>query len=234
MLKRRSSTQLALDLRPRRRDGKLCKKAGRPEIHDASLRHRARPRHARNTPLHITLKAREQLPSFREQVLMKALIHAVRMTRREGFRIVEFSIQSDHIHLIVEADDKEKLARGMKSFTVRAYRLFNAVLGRRGPVWNGQRYHRRDLKTPKQVRNALVYCLNNFRKHRPNASDSAVDAASSGPWFRGWRDGPAPKPDRPTALPETYLLREGWLKWGAIPTNESPKEAMQPMHNVAS
>ena len=54
-------------------------------------------------------------------------------------------MQDDHLHLIVEAGDKGALARGMKSFSVRANRLLNAALGRgRGRVW-GDRYHRRDL-----------------------------------------------------------------------------------------
>ena len=221
----RSSLQLALDLRPRRRDGSLRKKVGRKPKHDASLRHRMRPLLSRHTPLLVTLKAQPHLPSFREEVLLKALMRAVRLTRREDFRIVEFSIQADHLHLIVEAEDKSALSRGMKSFTVRCNRLFNAALGRRGPLWNGQRYHRRDLETPRQVRNALVYCLCNFRKHhRPNAC-APVDHASSGPWFVGWLDWPvtlAMNDERPSSLPRSYLLREGWRKWGALLTSELP------------
>jgi hypothetical protein len=54
----------------------------------------------------------------------------VRRTRRVDFRVVEFSVQDDHLHLIVEAYDNDALARGMKSFSVRANRLFNAALGR--------------------------------------------------------------------------------------------------------
>jgi REP element-mobilizing transposase RayT len=68
-------------------------------------------------------------------------------------------VQDNHVHMIVEADDNAALARGMKSFTVRANRLFNAAHCRgRGRVW-ADRYDRRDLESPSQVRNALVYCL---------------------------------------------------------------------------
>ena len=105
------------------------------------------------------------LPSFRRERLYDAFERAFRTTRRADFRIVEYSVQDDHLHLIVEADDNDALARGMKSFSVRANRLLNAALGRhRGRVW-GDRYHRRDLTSARQVRNALVYCISNYKKH---------------------------------------------------------------------
>ena len=139
-------------------------------------------------------------------------------------------MQSNHLHLIVEADDNDALARGMKAFTVRANRLFNAATGRgRGKVWSG-RYHRTDLKTPRQVRNALVYCPGNGRKHGevPSSSSSklVIDAASSAPWFTGWsiprtvREGP-----RPTEMARTFLLGRLWQKHGLIHPSEAPRRA---------
>ena len=144
--------------------------------------------------------------------MFAAFDEAFRRTRRDDFRIVEFSVQSKHVHMIVEAESNDALARGMKSFTVRANRLFNAAWGRgRGQVW-GDRYHRRDLRGPRAVRNALVYCLNNFRKHlRVTTPKPIVDEMSSGPWFEGWVNRlPLDARSRPTQLPETWLLREGW------------------------
>ena len=105
-----------------------------------NVRHRARAVHKYWNPLHVTMRAQRGLPSFRAQTLFAAFERAVRRTRRDDFRVVEFSVQDDHLHLIVEADDSDALARGMKSFSVRANRLFNAALGRgRGRVW-GDRY----------------------------------------------------------------------------------------------
>ena len=40
----------------------------------------------------------------------------------------------------------------------------NALVGRRGKFWR-ERYHRRDLASPRQFRNALVYVTFNRRKH---------------------------------------------------------------------
>ncbi len=93
-----------------------------------------------------------RLPSFRSETLAQTFREAIALTRRDDFRIVEFSIQNDHVHLIVEADDEDALSRGIKSFAVRAIRRVNEKLRRRrGRVW-GDRYHRRDLKSPLEVR----------------------------------------------------------------------------------
>ena len=112
-------------------------------------------------------------------------------------------MQDDHLHLIVEADDNDALARGMKSFSVRANRLFNAAAGRgRGRVW-ADRYHRRDLTNARQVRNALVYCLCNYKKHQRVASGAMrIDPArrrggsTAGPRFANTMTGHAPRRER--------------------------------------
>jgi putative transposase len=176
-------------------------------------------------PLHVTMRAKRGLPSFRAQTLFAAFERAVRCTRRDDFRVVEFSVQDDHLHLIVEADDSDALARGMKSFSVRANRLFNAACGRgRGRVW-GDRYHRRDLTSARQVRNAIVYCLQNYKKHqRVKWGPPRIDPCSSARWFRGWTairqhdDGP-----RPTEEASTVLLRTAWQKHGYIDPGEAPR-----------
>ncbi|AKU95141.1 hypothetical protein AKJ09_01805 [Labilithrix luteola] len=93
--------------------------------------------------------------------------NAVRSTRRDDFQIVEYSIQSDHVHAIVEASDKRALERGMKSFTVRVSRRLKKLLGlQRAGIWS-DRYHRRDFTSPRQVRNGLVYVIANYKKHHP-------------------------------------------------------------------
>ena len=145
---------------------------------------------------------------------------------RGVFRVVEFSVQDDHLHLIVEADDNDALERGMKSFSVRANRLFNAASGRRrGRVW-GDRYHRRDLTGARQVRNALVYCLSNYKKHFGITSGTPrIDVCSSARWFRGWTavrqhdDGPRPTEEARTAL----LSTAWWKKHGHIHPGEAPR-----------
>src|SRR5882757_8914672 len=216
---------IQLSFEDRRRLTRAGKKKQRPGPKPGlfpNVRHRPRAAHKYWNPLHVTMRALRGLPSFRAQTLYAAFERAVRRTRREDFRIVEFSVQDNHLHLIVEADDSGALARGMKSFSVRANRLFNAALGRgRGRVW-GDRYHRRDLTSAGQVRNALVYCLSNYKKHQGVTSGAPrIDPCSSARWFQGWTairqrpDGP-----RPTEEALTVLLRRAWQKHGFIHPGE--------------
>src|SRR5258705_11506525 len=127
--------------------------------------HTERPAHGRRYPIHVTLRRARHLPSMRSQAVFSALRRALPETARSWFRVVQFSIQGDHAHLIVEADDKTSLARGMTGLSVRLARAYNRVVERRGRLWS-ERYHSRALKTPREVRLALVYVFGNWRKHR--------------------------------------------------------------------
>jgi putative transposase len=224
--RRRIPVQMTFeDRRKLTRAGAEKKRPGPKPAEFANVRHRARAVHKYWNPLHVTMRAKRGLPSFRAQTLFAAFESAVRRTRRDDFRVVEFSVQDDHLHLIVEADDSDALARGMKSFSVRANRLYNAAAGRgRGRVW-GDRYHRRDLTSARQVRNALVYCLQNYKKHHGVTSGAPrIDLCSSARWFQGWTairqhdDGP-----RPTENARTVLLGTAWQKHGYIHPGEAPR-----------
>jgi REP element-mobilizing transposase RayT len=74
---------------------------------------------------------------------------------RGDFRVNHYSLQGDHLHMILEADDEQALANGMKSIGARLARAVNRVFGRIGPVLDG-RYHHRLLRTPREVRRALA------------------------------------------------------------------------------
>ena len=175
-----------------------------------NVEHRVRPRHAWYNPVHVTLRRAKGLPGLRSELLYNELREAVRRTRREDFRIVEFSVQRDHVHMLVEAESAAALSAGMKGFAVRAARAINSrVLRRRGSVW-GDRYHRRDLESPRDVRNAVVYVMNNHLKHH-EFEDGLVDPFSSAQWFEGWMHKPDP-PEEPPPVEraKTWLLRRGW------------------------
>lgn len=98
---------------------------------------------------------------------------------------MQYSVQSNHVHLLVEVDGAHALGRGMKSIGARLARAVNRVFLRKGPVLE-DRYHMRLLRTPREVRHALRYVLLNARKHFGRATGSPVDPASSGRWFGGW------------------------------------------------
>jgi putative transposase len=158
-------------------------------------------------------------------------------------------VQRDHVHLIVEASDGTQLARGMQGLASAIARAVNRVVGRRGRFWR-DRYHRRDLHTPRQTRNAIVYVLMNFRKHTPEDAIEVLhglDPRSSAAWFDGWdsRAGPLvaavqqacaaafPRDGARgggrtavTPLPvrpaETWLGASGWRRLGLIRAEERP------------
>jgi REP element-mobilizing transposase RayT len=120
---------------------------------------------------------------------------------REGFRVVHFSAQSNHVHLIVEARDKQRLARGLQGLKVRLAKGLNKLWRRRGAVF-ADRYHALLLKTPRQVRNALRYVLTNAIKHGLKLDPGAPDPFSSGDVFHGWN-----------RIPDLEL---GWTSLGLV------------------
>src|SRR5687767_6169007 len=97
---------------------------------------------------------------------------------------VLYDVQSNHIHMICEADDKRSLSRGMQGLAIRIARRMNRLAGRRGKFF-ADRYHARVLKNPTQVRRALVYVLQNAAHHNAHLA-GALDVYSSGAYFEGW------------------------------------------------
>jgi REP element-mobilizing transposase RayT len=217
--------------------------AGRPpKGKRAGSPHKPRPfLHARY-PVHVTLRVVGAVGNLRRRCVYQAIREATLTTaRREDFRIVHLSIQRNHVHLLVEADDKKALAAGMQGFQISAAKHLNAAIskGRPGPRRRGtvfaDRYHAEIITSPRQARHALSYCLNNFRKHqedfRAPMSGWAIDWFSSAVMFPGWAEyGDAPflwrGPETYDPLvvyqPRTWLLREGWRKSGPISCHEIP------------
>ena len=149
---------------------------------------------------------------------------------RGRFRLVHYSIQGDHVHMIVEAASARDLACGLKAIAARFARGVSRVFHRTGRVL-ADRCHVHVLRTPREVRNAIAYVLLNARRHlvklgrRPPAI-SRIDPASSGRWFAGWCKGAPPHTDTPAvAAPRTWLLSIGWRKRGLIDQEELPGAA---------
>ncbi len=179
------------------------------------------PRHC---PSHVTLRVRSEIPSLRTRPFLRELRASLREAcERAGFRLVHYSVQRNHLHLLVESAGKEALGRGMKAISARVARAAQRVFGRSGPILHG-RYHLRVLRTPREVRNALAYVLLSARKHWRERHGTPppvrLDEASSGRWFNGWRGGLeagrgiAEAPE--VARPRTWLLALGWRRHGLI------------------
>ena len=184
---------------------------------------RKRTKISRHVPVLVTIKIRNGLPSLRSRSVVE-LLHAAFEAAgdRHGLRLVHFSIQATHVHMIVEAPDKLSLSRGMQGMCVRIARALNRLWGRKGPVFV-DRFHSQPLRSPRQARNALCYTLNNARKHEIQLS--GIDPCSSGLAFDGWRDARGlapPLAGLPVHAPQSWLLTEGWLKHGLIGVTETP------------
>jgi REP element-mobilizing transposase RayT len=234
-------------------DVPATRRRGRPpKGRFAGAPHKARPELKRQFPVHVVLRVVRAIGSLRKRFMYAALREATiavamrELNERENgaFRIVHISIQRDHVHLIVEADNKVALSRGMASFQISAAKHLNRAFSesqrlsvrRRGTVFP-DRFHEEIIKTPKQARNALAYVLNNWRKHREDRGELQrtwnVDPFSTGALFSGWK---ALEPQlvmwrlRDTYdplvvyFPKTWLLYEGWRRHGLLGFDEVPGE----------
>jgi REP element-mobilizing transposase RayT len=180
-------------------------------------------------PVHVSLHTRRDVPSLRSQVCFTALRRAFAAGKEKfGFRLVHFSVQGNHVHFVVEADDNRALSRGMQGLAIRMARGVNGAVGRKGSVF-AERFHAKPLGSPRQVRAALVYVLRNHVKHdvqHGGRVSSELDPCSSARWFDGWRTR-APCSDdqdeRPVVVPRTWLLGRGWQLLGKIDDFEIPR-----------
>ena len=158
----------------------------------------------------MTLRVRKGFASLRTRTFVRLLSASFRQACERGnARLVPFSIQRDHLHLILEAEGKQALGTAMKSIAARVARCVNRVFRRAGPVLLG-RYHVRALRTPRE---------------RGAGPPVQIDEASSGAWFNGWSVPLQPLSSReppPVASPRTWLLRVGWQRHGLIEPVEVP------------
>jgi len=216
------------------------KGAGRkPKGPRSSEAHKKRPTIKAKHGLHVVLRVETEIGSLRRPEMYRAIREAsVCAAVRERIRIVHISLQRTHIHMIVEAEDKRMLARGMQGFQISAARHINTALGdgvsrRRGRVFV-DRYHLVVLTSPTQARHALSYVLNNWRKHAEDRDASTrvlIDRFSSGCSFPDWlelehRDLmwklPADYDPLVVYRPRSWLLEKGWKLVGTISARAVP------------
>jgi putative transposase len=201
----------------------LANGAGQPKT-SASVGHDTRPALPHYVPVHVTLRVDRRL-RLRSARLYRAVVRSIaRAQGRFGMRVLHWSVQSGHLHLIVETTHRRSLSRGMQGLSIRMSKALNRALERpRGTVFT-DRYHVEQLRTPRQVRNAMAYVLNNRRRHlrklgRPQPVPTWVDPFGSGdPVGHVFRATGPP----PCAEPRTWLASTGWKRYGLVRTDEVP------------
>ena len=194
------------------------KGAGRkPKGERAGVSHKKKAALSERHPVHVTLKLREGLPSLRRKAEYGVLLGAFASgCERFGFRLVHFVVLGNHLHLMTEADDLRAHSRGVQGLAIRIAKRLNKLWDRRGKVF-ADRFHGRQLRSPREVRHALVYLLHNARRHGYSLAPEGPDPYSSGRWFEGWRglraDALWPAP---LARARCWLLRRGWRRHGLV------------------
>src|SRR5262249_27982078 len=194
---------------------------GRPH---SGVSHGTRPELNPRHPLHVTLRAVNGSPNMRNFAIAREIGKLLKRRARRDLpcRVVHFTIQKDHIHMIVEAVDRIALSRGVQGLASGIARVVNRTAGCAGGLWR-DRYHARPLRPPREVRNCLISVLRNGLKHGSTAC--AVDPCSSAAWFDGFADQPALRSDpAPIVPPKTWLLATGWRAraGGALRADEAP------------
>jgi putative transposase len=210
-----------------RRGGKRRGAGRKPKGPKALVSHAKRDPLAARHPVLVTTRLRTGLPGLRRPdafaVLEKAFAGSIAGAEQHGLRLVHFSVQTTHLHFIVEARDARSLSHGMKGLLVRIARGLNHLWRRSGSVF-ADRFHARRLRTPREVRNALAYVLKNAHKH--GCQRDGVDPYSSGNEFDGWSGAPSSKLTSDASVhalkPRTWLLRYGWKRHGLIDPHERP------------
>jgi REP element-mobilizing transposase RayT len=218
------------------------KGAGRkPKGSRPGTSHRKRPEVKLRHPLHVVLRVVPAVGSLRRRKMYQAMRDATLVAAlRERIRIVHLSLQRNHVHLLVEAEDKLALSRGLQGLLISAARNINTMLGdgrhrrRRGRVF-ADRYFAEAITSPRHARHVLSYVINNWRKHGEDRDGEArtwlVDPFSSGISFPDWQElegrhfmWPIRETYEPLIVrrPRSWLLREAWKQHGPISAHDVP------------
>jgi hypothetical protein len=133
--------QLDLPLVKKRKGG-----SGRPPTRPGVwVKHRPRPWHDADRPVHVKLRVLPGMPSLQGERIARAIdaciVHAATSRwakptiRRRTFRVLAHTIFADHLALTVEATSRPTLARGMQGLASGLARRVNRVIGRRGTLF---------------------------------------------------------------------------------------------------
>jgi putative transposase len=215
--------QLELPLpRPKPTWGGARAGAGRKRSNNGRVSHAPRPALSKHRPVHVTLRMRDEVYGLRSRRSFRAVEKSLRaLNEASDIRVVHYSVQGDHVHLIVEASDRVCLSRRIQGFEVRLAFALNRMMKRpRGRVF-ADRYHAHVLKTPAEAHHAIGYVLRNAAKHFGTRTTFA-DPYSSASAFTGWsapiRVAWSPVSPGPPLVrePSSWLLRVGWKTHGHL------------------
>lgn len=141
------------------------RRVGRPKKHDAGIRHTSRPLLRRPSSLHLTVKIKKNKADIKTKVVLSILKRAIMNARKRGLRVVHYSLEYDHVHLLIEADNNRVLGKGMQAFGVTLAKAINRMRRLKGEVYK-HRYHFRQITNARDLKNVMKYIFNNGLKHK--------------------------------------------------------------------
>jgi REP-associated tyrosine transposase len=194
-----------------------------PRTERAYVPHIARPVVTKNRPVFARFDCVDGVASLRLKAHRRILEDIFADENRLGFRLVHYSIQSDHLLLLCEANDNPSMWRGLQRIGSRIARVLNKRLERSGRLFR-ERYFSNVVDNPEQAHDLLRHVL--LRRHElafeagnkpvtdfdPNTSSAFFDGWKR-PWAKGTR---TPEAGDPVLPPRSWLLREGWKKHGLL------------------
>src|SRR5712691_2581760 len=128
----------------------------------AGVSHAARPQFKARHPVHVTMRVLPGVGFLRGYSRKRAIENALREVKlRFGMRVVHYSIQGNHLHLILETDDPSMFSRAVQGLAIRLARALNRLAARRGKVF-ADRFHAHVMKALREVANAVRYVIENF------------------------------------------------------------------------
>jgi putative transposase len=126
--------------------------AGRkPKGERAGVPHLRRAKLVPGRPILVTVRVRPDVWKLNTRRCLPVVEQAFSAgAERFGFQLMQYSVQENHIHLLVEAANQRALGRGMKGIGVRLSRRLNKLMEREGTVFE-DRYEPKVLATPADV-----------------------------------------------------------------------------------
>ena len=144
---------------------KFFGRRGRPAIHDRGIRHIERPKFQRVRSFHLTIKVKKNKADIQNKKILKALHHAIKRARLKDLKIIHYTLEYNHVHLLVEAYNNSVLHSGMQALGISFAKAVNRVKSTKGTVYK-HRYHLRQISSPRDLKNVLHYIFHNGIKHR--------------------------------------------------------------------
>ncbi|MEI8348179.1 MAG: transposase [Pseudomonadota bacterium] len=143
------------------------KAAGRPRISRSDktpVPHRLREEIPKKKPVHVVWHLNPHVPPCRRKNILLIFKKAVLKGRLMGLKVIHFSLMNNHLHLLIETENKKALAKALQSFAIsftKRLKNFNGL--KKTPIFK-ERYFCHILKSLREVKHAIHYILMNGKK----------------------------------------------------------------------